>query len=634
MATSPVTLDFSKAQPLPSSSQSDPGSGVTLDFSQAQPIQTPIPDALHIDPNDNVVMKGLKGLNSIGAGIGQGVLSTLNGGADLLHLPHATLQQRQQELEQQNSENPTLNKIGYGSENVAELMMGDEALKALPYSERLLHAARTMKLLEKSPVLMRAVEIGTNALRAGTAQGVQTYVHTGGDAGQAVHDAVTMAGTAGVIGAATGAAGGVISNLGKRAAQAKALASIADTAASKPEVADALAQRIEAAKTELHNGYENGINDLHDRLAGSEVSAQDNPLADRAKELLANPDPAEHPLVSQTKQVAGDRLDKPVRALLDSYATGELAGKGETKAAPPYTINDLVDLRQTIRKIADGYEYGDINARALRQLLPSVDDTIGKLAEQSGDDTALSDYQELRDNYRHKINLFDDPVIQKIRAGKVDDAARDFVGTIKQGSALPSTGKVGYNLDVLQGIIGDDGVKAFGKDVVGTILKDSTQAGRFNPEQFVKTWKRITPETKAQLFDANNAASGIQQLLKNAQSAATLQKISKGLLGAGMAKAATAGVLSHTGYGLLAAVGLLSAEGGSIMAGRELLNHLATHPQAWNLYEGAAKTANSPIAKGAAQLGGIVAGHAASSQGTAGLTSSGLSDSGTETPIQ
>jgi hypothetical protein len=89
----------------------------------------------------------------------------------LLHLPHATLQARQDQLTQQNRENPTLNSIGNGAETLSEFLMGDEALKGLALSDRLLKSAKIAKILEGSPLLSRAVQIGVNAIRGGAVGG-------------------------------------------------------------------------------------------------------------------------------------------------------------------------------------------------------------------------------------------------------------------------------------------------------------------------------------------------------------------------------------------------------------------------------------------------------------------------------
>jgi hypothetical protein len=61
---------------------------------------------LDINDNDNLATKALKGTNAIGAGIGSGLLETINGGANLLHLPHQTLIDRENELQEQNAGNP------------------------------------------------------------------------------------------------------------------------------------------------------------------------------------------------------------------------------------------------------------------------------------------------------------------------------------------------------------------------------------------------------------------------------------------------------------------------------------------------------------------------------------------------
>ena len=665
------TSSFQHQTPAPSVSRST--AKPTGAIIEADP--HPSWDLVHHDPGESMGMQALKDIGGVIEGGGESLADTIAGTADIVNkvtggiIPKSVTDTLHAAAGQNGGLADNAHKVGYAGETLLEFLMGDEAIKSLSLADRLQKSALVAKALENSPRVMKALQLGANmskvttelgpeeqalikkypvlarlvgagmdAIRAGFTQGVQTTVRTGGNVGQGLTDAAVMTGTAGLVGGATGVAGGVLNKLGDAASKTKNLATFAEGAASKQEVAEKLGQRIDAAKDALHEGYESGINNLQTRLGDTTVSAQQNPLADRAKQVLAEPDPEEHPLVAQAKQVAGDRLDKPVKNLIDAISTGELAGKSgeievvpsglvdaqgkpipttptvsQPKLAPPYELDDLIQLRQTIRKVADGYEYGDINSRALRQLLPAVDDTIGKLAEQSGDASAVSDYQALRANYRDKIGLYDDPVIQKIRAGKVDDAARDFVGTVRQGAALPSAGKIGYNTDVLRSIIGDDGVKAFGKDVFGTIVKDSTINGRFNPERFVNTWNRITPETKTGLFDINDASNGLQTLTKDAQSAATLQKITKGVVGSSMAGAVGAGLLSHSGFGLLSAVGLLSAEGGSIAAGRELLNYLATHPKVLSGYESASRIANSSVAQGVSRAAQIGAGKTAAS---------------------
>lgn len=555
-------------------------------------------------------------------------------------------------------------QVGYGGETLMEFILGDEAIKALPMAQRLEAASKIFKVAEGSPRIMKALQVGANMLakgavegtRAGVVQGGQTLVRSGGDIKEAAKDAATTAATAGALGTATGTVAEALGGMGKTASKVKDLSEYAGNASTKEEVAKAISQRINDAETKLHTDYEAGVQDLNKRLGDEEINATDNPLVAKAKEILAEPNPEDHPTVGRTKEAAGDALDKKVKDLLKEYSTGiEPESKPETvepsglldaqgnpiqpqaplpKENPPYKINDLIQLRQTIRSMAEGYDRGDINSRALRRLLPAVDDTIQKLADQAGDQAAGKDYAALRNTYRSKINLFDEPVIQKLTDGKVDDAAKDFVGVLRNGTALPTAGKIRYNTDALRGIIGDDGVKEFGRQVFGTLMQDSVENGRFNPSKFIDTMKRVNGETLSDLFGFKDidekpnlnpgslaeaqksaslqteAQSGLRKLYRDAQSAADLQHLTRlGLLtGAG----AVAGSAMHpVGLGLGTLLGLSVAEsGGSIAKGRELLNYVANHPAAWKTYEALGKTANSSAAKGAARVARGVAAQA------------------------
>jgi hypothetical protein len=61
-------------------------------------------------------------------------------------------------------------KTGYGLENIAEFMLGDEAVKGMSVGEKLAHLAPVMKTMEKYPRIAEAVQTGLKAMGIGTAQ--------------------------------------------------------------------------------------------------------------------------------------------------------------------------------------------------------------------------------------------------------------------------------------------------------------------------------------------------------------------------------------------------------------------------------------------------------------------------------
>lgn len=599
------------------------------------------------NPNDSTLTHIGKGVAAVGAGVGKGLLDTMSGAADLVGLPHQALDEGRAELDKDNAANPTLNSVGYGGETLAEFMLGDEALKGLSFGEKLDAVAKAAKVLQKSPRLMGALKAGA---AAAAVQGAQTTLRAPGTLVDRLKEGVESAGLAGAGGTVLGYTGELLGDVLQKSAKAGKdvpnLANIAATSKSSPEVVQALSQRIGETEKELHQGYENGINDLKDRLGGADVAADKNPMQAKAKELLAEPIPGDHPAVAQGVSSAGEGMDASTRKFLESIANGndpaaeavrdeELAEKAKQAAktkpsglfdasgkpvsssagkplvepepipARPYTIDDLVKMRQVIRQNIEKYEPGDTNARSLRSLLwdkaanngaggSAVDDTIENLAKQSGDPDAVKDYQALRANYRAHINDYDDPLIQKIREGKLDDAASQYVGLKKTGASLPSAGKVVYNTNVLRNILGDDGLHQFGREVFDTMVQGATADGKFDPAKFTSLWNRVNDYSKGDqgVFNLNDAANGMKKLATDAKSAATIQHLTRlGLF------SAAAGAGFHFG-GLGTLLGLTVAEGGGIATGRDMLNWVANHPNTWHMWTKAAPVAAAVKAPG------------------------------------
>ncbi len=116
-------------------------------------------------------------------------LSDLVAGRKRTLVPNVPFQEPKS-LEAQNT-SETIGKIGEG---VFEFVVGDEALKSLSLVEKAKHLTTVAKLLESSPKIAKAVEIGANAMRQGTVGGAQTLAH-GGTPEQALATGVVTGGT-------------------------------------------------------------------------------------------------------------------------------------------------------------------------------------------------------------------------------------------------------------------------------------------------------------------------------------------------------------------------------------------------------------------------------------------------------
>lgn len=665
-------LDLSKSTPANAAPGGAPNlAGVSLDMSKSQgtnqngtagqPQAAPVHnDELKVTHPWYTPTGVAQRAGSALEGVGEGVLSTGAGIADIgdkvahkLNSNNPEHSQASQTLHHLAGDDNTpgssnnYNKLGYGGETVLEMIMGDEALKGLSTADRALQAGKTLKTLEKSPKLLQALKEGATKLAASKAgqatekvaehatkaaivQGGQTYVRSGGDTKEAAESALMGAGTAGVL----GGAGGVVGSLARKAGKAgESAASLAETAANAPDK-QTLAQNIQGqllnSKTALHDTYEKGINDIQERLGSNSVEVKGSPVSQTAEDLLKKPDPDDHDLTKAAKELAGDKLSKDTREILESYANGTkplteediaaakeaskpsglvgadgkpvqaTAVEPQAQAADPLTARDLVAQRQAIREAAAKYEPGDINARVLNRLLFSFDDTMDQIAAKSGDANAVKDYQSLRGDYKAKIGVYNNnPVIKNLMDGKVDDAAKGFIAT-KSASGLPTAGKMDLNTRDLKTVLGEEGFNHFRTAVFDNLLQTASDKNGFNPAKFMTTWGKIADGTKGDFFGTADASIAPQNyvtaLAQDAKTASNMQKLTRAGLIAGPGAAASS--LSPAVGGVATVLAFIAGhEGaGGIAKGRDILDYVANHPRTWNVLRRVGKAADSPVA--------------------------------------
>ena len=547
---------------------------------------------------------------------------------------------------------PVSKAVGYGGESLMEFLAGDDAIKGLSLAKKLEAMSGITKVLEQSPRTMNATRLGAlvgkvlehagvSTISASTVAGLQTFLRSGGDFNQALQDALHTAEFAAPLSAATETLGEVATAAGKNAAGYESLQKAAGSAAPKEQVASEMADKLNAAEKQMHNEYETGFQDIASRTEGHTVPADHTPLSQEASRILANqPEPGTNPLVASARKKIGDALNPKVQELLQELSSGSTAEEIEAhenavaEAARPtrtgilgpggqeithaggaaeplvpheYTGKDLVELRQVIRKMSDNFDYGDINSRTLRSLISSygdqispMDETLGQLAGQAGDDTLMDDYMRMRKTYMDKHSVFENnKVIDNLREGKVGDAAQGFINMTREGTASPTTGKAAINIRDLRTVLGDEGVHAFGKQVFGTVLRDSQDqiGGQLvvNPDRFLRTLERFDPETLNQLIDWGDVNNGLAALKGDAHAAAVLQKLTR--LGVMSGVGTVAGAMPHVGLGTL--VGMVAGEGGGmggIAQGRKMLDWIANNPKIWKMWAGIGKVAESPTA--------------------------------------
>ena len=249
------------------------------------------PHSLFKDSDHNPASNPIAGMFQ---GAGEGVFSTISGLTDLAHrhlgMPEsATVHDTLADLAGKGSVKSTANDIGYGGETLMEFLSGDEALKGLSMPEKLAQLGSSWKILENSPKLLKTLQLGAAAVKAGGAlspeeaalvakypkiaklvglgveavhagatQAAQTTARTG-DISQGVQEGAETGLATGVMGAAT-----------------HGLATLAGKGARGAAAADALrARAAEATPTALQTGAkaEDLLNAAHAGVTGTAQNA-------------------------------------------------------------------------------------------------------------------------------------------------------------------------------------------------------------------------------------------------------------------------------------------------------------------------------------------------------------------------
>jgi hypothetical protein len=518
---------------------------------------------------------------------------------------------------------------GYAGETLTEFLLGDEALKGMSIADKLANAGKVAAIFEKSPRLMRAVQSGVDivkaigtlgseeqavikkspvlarlvtagmdAIRQGVVQGAQTEVKSGGDTAKAVKEGAGMTAVSAGLGGAGAVIGGELAKAGKAAKTVETLGKVAESAPSQPELTDATHKAIESAKQTMHSTYDTGIKDIFGGLDDATVPLEGSPLQNKAKKLIESTSEFPEGLTKEQREsvqgvVPGtDRAQRMLKKIAgvaeeeggkpESLLDKEFGGEKKELPEPPedMTVKNLIKYRETLGEISRDLSYDDKpTLRAVYGLIDGVDDTISKMAENSGDPAVSKDYEALRQAYKEKVKFFqpsDKPseqlaynTIRTLRSGTKDEV----------GKYLFSGGNVRAKIGAVQELLGPDQTKQLGKDIFKTMVSDSGgESANANPANLISKWNKIPEEARDVMFDTSVGQDAIKELMADTKSAATIQQLMRVTM-AGTGGAAL-GSLTHSGLGTL--LGLVMAEGtGGFAAGRKLLDHVATHPATW-----------------------------------------------------
>lgn len=582
------------------------------------------------DAIKNVATGAGKGLGDTVSGIGT-LLNKIPGVGEIL-APKVGLEAEKSMIGKPEG---TAQWIGYGGENLAEFMLGDEALKGLSLADKFKQISGVMNILEKSPRLMRAIQMGADvgkaatelgpeeqaaikkspilarlvgagmdAVRQGAVQGAQTLTKTGGDVGEAAKSAAETGVASGVLGSAFGLLGRAAEKAGEAGTAVKTASEAGASAPTTVEAGQKVADQIKAANDQMHGDFETGIQKLKGDLGDQKVPYQGSPIQKAAKATLDGITDKQV-VPGKVTEAAGfgkgvldatkepDQTVRSAKGVLNEFGSlaggspeskNLLASLADPKKTGDLTIDELVQRRQQLGEKIGNLTKGATSSAdradvaVYQKLRDGIDDTIDALAKGSGKPEASQDYDALRSAYKAKVNLFKEPVIKAIQEGDLDSA----------GKYLLAGGKTLDKVNTLTQVIGDQGVKQFGKDIVARTLADaSTENGQINPAKFVKDFKKIdslTPEVKDKLFDMAGVEDGLGKLASDLKSAANYQKLVRsGVLSA----AGGAGAAVHPAGGLGVLLGVLGA--GDMGKATEVLDKIANNPKLWGAFRTAGK---------------------------------------------
>ena len=496
---------------------------VPAGFSDAPPSAPPVPSGFSdqspqtVQPEPSMLEKAGSIAGDLVTGAGKGLMSTVEGLGNIIKkgitatspgnhedqaklmekaIPEAGLKAEDTMTHPQGA----AQMIGYGGENLAEFLLGDEALKGLSMADKFKQISGVMGIMEKSPRLMKMLQMGVDvgkaatelgpeeqaalkkspilarlvgtgmdAIRQGVVQGAQTTAKTGGNVKKAAEEGGATALSSGVLGSAFGVLGRATEKAGEAGEAVKEASEAAANAPTKDTIGKQVASQIQDADTKMHGDFEAGIQDLKGKLGDAKVPYQGSPLQKAAQEALQGKTEAKGVLGGEFNQIAGGSNESKslLTALTDEKKTGDL------------NIDELVQRRQQL-----GEKIGQLTKGATssadradvgvyRKLRDGIDQTIESLAKQSDSPEASNDYKALRDAYHAKVNLFKEPVIRAMQDGDLDSA----------GKYLLAGGKTLDKVKTLEQVIGPDGVKQFGQHIAQSVMADASPEGQYKSRE-------------------------------------------------------------------------------------------------------------------------------------------------------
>lgn len=515
--TTPPSQDL----PVPSDATTDANGGVlghavlgalSASAPQSDTNEATVPsDAVAGEPNPNPPAPERGFVENIAGGVMKSVVPAANELANIMAAAYEKLRGRGQSIglsdvihpaQVTDNEQPSIGRdIGEVGGNVAQFILGDEALKSLSLADRLGVASKIAKAVEGSPKAAKALDIGMTALRQGTVGGALSLTK-----GESAPEAEKEAAVTGVVSASLGLVGmgatalyeSIARQTPEAIAEAKALAidsgsKLANDIADKSKVAGGLGsevegaqlikQQITAASDAMHADYAQGLHNIVEKAGDITTNIDNSPLLQTAKEFTT---------MSDIPENLRPALQNPT---VQGAKVAEFAGEITNGEQVDYSIKELEGMRRVVGDKVRMLESNPAEYEARNAWIAirgSLDATIQKSLSDANMPELAKELSDLRSVYADQTKAFESNIIQRLANGHPNTVA----------DVLLNKESV-FNVNVLRHIIGADNMKPVEGHLLKRLIERATVDGDFQPKSFVRNFNNLGPDVQKAIWGEN-----------------------------------------------------------------------------------------------------------------------------------
>ena len=318
------------------------------------------------------------------------------------------------------------------------------------------------------------------------------------------------------------------------------------------------------ANKAMHDNYVAQRGKLIEMAGDASVPLEDSPIHEAYNDLMTEGTKAAKGSIVVPTPPPGSARAISILDNIKNLVEPEAAEEG-AEAPPPSTttMSTLLDDYQMIgarqRATPWNTETGPADQQIYNRLKQGIVDTIGQVAEKSGNPDAIDIAQKMNSDYRNEVSLYQNPAVKALRAGKMRDvdaaltsnaqgnlgnvnALRQVLGSHWQdftqnslkrlvADNIGEDGTINYKglLNKLGGMKADVRNAVYGQMQSGDILKSLNTATKAAGDIDTATAdsEAAAKATQARLEGAGKTAAGKTKELQNASDNVTKEQAAK-----------------------------------------------------------------------------------------------------------